>query len=45
LYSLYNGVAAHSSNLGIVSCFSGATFDIEHRSSQVVLPLLSVERM
>jgi hypothetical protein len=45
LYSLANNVAAQSSNLGIgiVSCFNGATLDVEHRSSQDVL--LSVERM
>jgi hypothetical protein len=36
LYSLANNVAAQSSNLGIVSCFSGATFDVEQRSSQDV---------
>jgi len=45
LYSLASNVAAHNSNLGIVSCFSGATFDVEHRSSHDVLLLLSVERM
>ena len=33
LYSLDNNVAAQSSNLGMVSCFSGATFEVEHRSS------------
>ena len=45
LYSLDNNVAAQSSNRGLFSCFSGATFDVEHRSSQYVLLLLSVERM
>ena len=45
LYSLDNNVAAQNSNLGIVNCFSGTTFDVEHRSSQNVLFLLSVERM
>jgi len=45
LYSLENNVSAQSSNLGMASCFSGATFDVEHRSSQYVLLLLSVERM
>ena len=45
LYSLDNNVAAQSSNLGIVNCFNGATFDVEHRSSQDVLLFLSVERM
>jgi hypothetical protein len=45
LYSLDNSVAAQSSSLGIVSCFSGATFDVEHNSSQDVFLLMSVERM
>jgi len=45
LYSLDNNVAAQNSNLGMVSCFSGATYDVEHRSSQNVLLLLSVEGM
>jgi hypothetical protein len=45
LYNLASNVAAQSSNLGIVSRFNGATFDVEHRSSQDVLLLLSVERM
>jgi len=45
LYSLDNNVAAQSSNLGIIHCFNGATFVVEHRSSQDVLLLLSVERM
>jgi hypothetical protein len=45
LYSLANNVAAQSSNLGIVSCFSGATSYVEQRSSQDVCLLLSVERM
>jgi hypothetical protein len=44
LYSLANNVAAHNYNLGIVSCYSGATFEVEHRSSHDVLLLLSVER-
>jgi len=44
LYSLDNDGAAQSPNLGIVSCFSGATFDVEHRSLHDIL-LLSVERM
>jgi hypothetical protein len=45
LYSLDNNVAAQSSNLGIVSCFNGATFEVEHSSSHdVFLVLLSVER-
>jgi len=37
LYNLDNSVAAHSWNLAIVTLFSGATFDVEHRSSQDVL--------
>ena len=45
LYSLDNNVAAQSSNLGIINCFNGATLDVEHRSSQGVFLLLSVERM
>ena len=45
LYSLASNVAAQSSNLGIVSCVRGATFDVEHKSSQEVVLLLSVERM
>jgi hypothetical protein len=45
LYSLAYNVAAHSSNLRIFSCFSGAPFDVEYRSSQDILLLLSVERM
>jgi hypothetical protein len=44
LYSLANNVAAQSSNLGIVSCFSVAILDVEQRSSQDILLLLSVER-
>jgi len=45
LYSLKNNVAAQRSNLGMVNCFSGATFDVEHRVSQYILLLLYVERM
>ena len=45
LYNLASNVAAHYSNLGIVSCFNSATFDVEHKSSHDVLLLLSVERM
>jgi len=45
LYSLDNNVAAQSSNRGIVNRSNGATLDVEHRSSQDVLLLLSVERM
>jgi len=45
LYSLDNNVAAQTSNLGMVNCFSGATFDVEHRNSQNVLLLMCVERM
>ena len=45
LYSLDNNVAARTSNRGMASCFSGVTFDVEHRNSQYVLLLLSVERM
>jgi hypothetical protein len=45
LYSLDNNVAAQSSNLGMVSCFSGATFEVEHRNSHEDMLLLSVERM
>jgi len=45
LYRLDNNVAAQISNLGMVNCFSGDTFDVEHRSSQDVFLLLSVERM
>ena len=44
LYSLDNNVAEQSSNLGMVSCFSGATLDVEHRSTQDVF-VLFVERM
>jgi len=44
LYSLDNNVAEQISNLGIVNCFIGATFDVEHRSSQDVFLLLSLER-
>jgi len=43
LYNLASNVAAHNSNLGILSCINGATFDVEHNSH--VLLLLSVERM
>jgi len=45
LYSLNKIVSAQISNLGIVNCFNGATLNVEHRSSQDVLLLLSVERM
>jgi len=45
LYSLDNNVAAHNSNLGMVSCFNGATLDVEHNNSDDVLLLTSVERM
>ena len=45
LYTLDNNVAAQSSKLGTVNCFSGATFDVEHRSSHDVLLLLSVNQM
>ena len=45
LYNLASNVAAHNSNLRIVSCFNGATFDVEYRSSHEVLLLLSVERI
>jgi len=41
IYSLSLGVLIS----GMVNCFSDATFDVEHRSSQYVLLLLSVERM
>jgi len=44
LYSLDNNVAAQSSSLGMFSCFSGATFNVEHRSAQDIL-VLFVERM
>ena len=44
LCNLPSNVAAHNSKLGIVSCFSGVTFDVEHSSHDVLL-LLSVERM
>ena len=43
LYSLDNNVAAQSSNLGMISYFNGATFEVEHRSSHDLL--LSVEQM
>ena len=43
LYNLDNNVAAQSSNLGMVNCFSGVTFDVEHRSSQNIMLLMSVE--
>ena len=42
LYSLDNNVAAQSSNLGMVSCFNGAIFDVEQRSSHEDFLLLSV---
>jgi hypothetical protein len=45
LYSFANSVAVQSSNLGIVGCFNGVTLDVEHKSLQDVLLLLSVERM
>ena len=45
LYSFDYNVAAQSTNLGIVSCFSGVTYDVEHRSSEYILLLLSVECM
>jgi len=45
LYSLDNNIAAQSSNLGMVNCFNGATLDVEHRISQDILLLLSVECM
>ena len=44
LYSLDNNVAVHSSSLGMVSCFSGDTLDVENRSTQDVL-VLFLERM
>ena len=31
LYNLASNVAEHDSNLGIVSCFNGATFDVVHK--------------
>ena len=37
LYNLASNVAAHNSNLGIVSCFSDATFDVEHSSRCFVI--------
>jgi hypothetical protein len=43
LFSWDNNVAAQSSNLGIVRRFSGAIFNLEHKSSQNIL--LSVERL
>jgi len=45
LYNLANSVAAHNSSRGMVNCFNGATLDVEHRRSHVVLSSLSVERM
>jgi len=45
LYNLASNVVAHNSNLGIVSCFNGATFEVGHGSSHDVLLLLSLERM
>ena len=45
LYGLDKNVAAQISKLGIVICFSGATFHVEHRSSQDIFLLLSVDRM
>jgi hypothetical protein len=35
LYSLANNVAAQSSNLGIVSYFIGAIFDVEHEVDRI----------
>jgi hypothetical protein len=43
LYSLANNVAAQSTNLGIVSRFSGANFHVEHKTLQDILLVLSVE--
>jgi hypothetical protein len=40
LYSLDKNVAPQSFNRDMVSSFSGATFDVEHRSSQYALLLL-----
>jgi len=45
LYSLDNNVAAQSSNICMVLCFIGATFDVEQRSSKDIFLLLSVERI
>jgi len=45
LVQLDQYVAAQNSNLGIDSCFSGATFDVELCSSQEVVLVMSVERM
>ena len=45
LYSLYNNVAAQISNLGMVNCLSGLTIGVEHRSSQDVFLILSVNRI
>jgi len=45
LVQLGRNVAAQNSNLGIDSCFSGATFDVELCSSQEVVLVMSVERM
>jgi len=43
LYSLDNNVTAQISNLCVVNYFSGDTFDMEHRTSQDIFTLLSVE--
>jgi len=45
MYSLDSNVAAKNFNFGMVNCFSGSTFDVEHRSSQDVFLLLSVEQI
>jgi len=45
LYSLDINETAQSSNICIVNCLRGATFDVEQRSSQDVFLLLSVYRM
>jgi len=45
LVQLGQYVAAQNSNLGIDGCLSGATFDVEHCSSQEVVLVMPVERM
>ena len=44
-YGLDKNEAAQSSNLGMVNCCSGATFDVEQIKSQKALKLEFMERM
>jgi hypothetical protein len=44
-YKVDSNVAAHNSNLGIVTLFNGATLDVAHNSQQDMLRAGSIERM